>query len=142
MSRRRNLRRGSQSYEEPLINLTPLIDVVFVILIMFIVVAPLLEVDQIQLAEGHHQCSENSIAVQEQSPISIHVHHNNAIYFNKEEVSLKVLEQKLKSAKLQYPNEKPQLFHDKNAYFGTYQSIKNMVEDAGFTQMDVILKPE
>jgi len=33
------------------------------------------------------------------------------------------------------------LIHDKQAYFGTYQEIKNAVEDAGFEGMDLLLSP-
>jgi biopolymer transport protein ExbD len=36
--------------DEPLINLTPLIDVVFVVLIIFILIAPMLEIDRVKLA--------------------------------------------------------------------------------------------
>ena len=36
--------------EEPLINLTPLIDVVFVVLIAFMLIAPVLEIDKVDLA--------------------------------------------------------------------------------------------
>ena len=45
MSRRFFKQSDSRAIEEPTVNLTPLIDVVFVILIMFIVVAPLLELE-------------------------------------------------------------------------------------------------
>jgi len=47
----------------------------------------------------------------------------------------------LKKAKREMPTQIPQVFHDKNAHFGTYQMVKNAVEEAGFEQMDIILKP-
>lgn len=141
MARRIGLKKRT-IHEEPLINLTPLIDVVFVILIMFIVVAPLLELDRVELAKGHHQTNENSIAVQEKSAIAIYVRQDNSVLFNKKEVTVSELTQLLQHAKEKYPKEKPQLFHDKKAFFGTYQSVKNAVEEAGFSQMDVILQPE
>ena len=40
----------AESSEESLINLTPLIDVVFVLLITFIMIAPILKLDRIDLA--------------------------------------------------------------------------------------------
>lgn len=127
--------------EEPTVNLTPLIDVVFVILIMFIVVAPLLELDQVELANGAKIQTAASHAVQESSPIAIHVHQDNTIQFNNQLVSLPELSIRLQQAKLQYPKITPQVFHDRRAQFGTYQAVKNAVEEAGFTQMDIILKP-
>lgn len=130
------------SVEEPLINLTPLIDVVFVILIAFIVVAPLLELDRIELADAaSHLPQHPSVSVQEASPISIYVRQDNAILINGNPVNVEQLITYLKHAKKQFPHAKPQLFHDKKAHFGTYQSVKNAAEAAGFTQMDIILNP-
>ncbi len=40
------------------------------------------------------------------------------------------------------PESRPQIFHDKNAKFGTYQTVKNALEAAGFSEMDLILKPQ
>ncbi len=42
---------------------------------------------------------------------------------------------------MRYPRARPQLYHNRNAHFGTYQSVKNATEMAGFTQLDIILKP-
>lgn len=131
-----------RSVDEPVVNLTPLIDVVFVILIMFIVIAPLLELDRLELAEaGSHQ-SEGAISVQEISPITIHVYGNNAISFNERPVKIEQLQDLLKQAKKQYPQARPQLFHDRHGHFGVYQAVKNAAEAAGFQQMDIVLKPE
>lgn len=138
---RRFFRSSSQTIEEPMINLTPLIDVVFVILIMFIVVAPLLELDRVELADASADPLDNTITVQENSPISIHVNKDNAIVFNNQRVTLVQLTERLREAKKRYPKARPQIFHDRRAHFGTYQSIKNAAEAAGFQQMDVILKP-
>lgn len=127
--------------EEPTVNLTPLIDVVFVILIMFILVAPMLEMEQVQLADAPAGEVEGMAEVQQSSPISIHVHHNNAISFNTQPVKLEQLPTLLRQAKKKYPNARPLLFHDKRGHFGTYQAVKNAAEQAGFHQMDVVLKP-
>jgi len=124
------------------INLTPLIDVCFTILIMFIVVAPLLEMERIELASGPPLDQKSALAVQEKSSITIHVYGDDTIIVNKQEVSLTGLEECLIAAKQKNPTAKPQVFHDRNAKFGTYQTVKNAVEAAGFSEMDVILKPK
>ncbi|MCH9609740.1 MAG: Tol-Pal system protein TolR [Chlamydiales bacterium] len=129
----------SMSDDEPEINLTPLIDVVFVILIMFIIIAPLLEVDRVELAQGP---SVSRASVEMQSPIAIHVLKDNSIVINKQTVTLRELSAYMQRAKEQYPEMQPQLFQDKQAHFGTYQSVKNVVAAAGFDQLDVILEPE
>lgn len=141
MTRSRISFTGQSVFEEPTVNLTPLIDVVFVILIMFIVIAPLLELDRVELAEGPVAMLAASSSVQESSPITIHVHPDNTIWFNNQQVTPKDLAAKLKQAKIQYPQARPQIFHDKKAHFGTYQTVKNAAEEAGFSYIDIILKP-
>lgn len=141
MSRSRISFTGHSAFEEPTVNLTPLIDVVFVILIMFIVIAPLLELDRIELADAPMAYLSASSSVQEASPISIHVREDNSIWFNNEMTSVKYLVPLLQQAKAKYPGVTPQIFHDKKAQFGTYQSVKNAAEEAGFSKIDIILKP-
>lgn len=126
--------------EEPTINLTPLIDVVFVILIMFIVAAPLLEMDQIELADAPIFPLVGS-SVQEMSHIVVYVRQDNTIWFNNQLVTPKDLSARFKQAKIQYPQAHPQIFHDRKAHFGTYQIVKNAAEEAGFTSIEIILKP-
>ncbi|WP_059360553.1 ExbD/TolR family protein [Parachlamydia acanthamoebae] len=133
-------RYAKSTIEEPVINLTPLIDVVFVILIMFIIIAPLVEMEQIELAHAS-QASKDVSSVQANSPIHIHVKRDNTVFLNKELVSLVDLPTLLLRQKQAFPDASPQLFHDQSAYFGTYQQVKNAAEEAGFAKMDVILNP-
>ncbi len=141
MARRVGKWTRTGSIDEPIINLTPLIDVVFVILIMFIVVAPLLELDRVELADAASDPLDGTTTAQETSPIAIHVHKDNTIWYNAKRVSIAQLVPLLREAKAKYPKARPQLFHDKSGHFGVYQSVKNAAEEAGFQQMDIILKP-
>jgi len=141
MRKKRQFHQSDPSSEEGSINLTSLIDVVFVVLIMFIIIAPILEIDRVELATAASHPVKQLSNVQENSTITIHVHQNNAISFNGVNVSLEQLLVYLKKAKSQHPQGIPQLFHDKKAMFGTYQSVKNAVEQAGFEELDVILNP-
>ena len=136
------MRKKQSLLAEAEINLTPLIDVCFVILIMFIVVAPLLEVERIQLAQGPPMDQKNVVAAQEKSGVTIHVYSDDTIAVNKQSVTCGQLKEVLDYARKNNPAAKPQLYHDRNAKFGTYQNVKNAVEAAGFAEMDVILKPE
>jgi biopolymer transport protein ExbD len=126
--------------EEATINLTPLIDVVFVVLIIFILIAPMLQVDRVRLASGAQKEGKEA-AAQENSPIAIHVRADNSIWFNNRTVSSPQLLELLKEAYLRAPHKAPQLFNDKKAFFETYQTVKNAVELAGFEELDVILQP-
>lgn len=142
MTRSRISFNRQSTFEEPTVNLTPLIDVVFVILIMFIVIAPLLELDRVELADAPiAMLNGASSSVQETSPIAVHVRQDNTIWFNNQQVMPKDLVALLRQAKAQYPQARPQIFHDRKAQFGTYQSVKNAAEEAGFSHIDIILKP-
>lgn len=133
------MRRARRTvHEEVTPNLTPLIDVVFVILILFIVIAPLLESDRIELASGP---SNTTVSAQEH-PILIHVYADDTVSVNKRPVSLPELEKLLRSAHTRFPTARPQLLQDKKATFGTYQIVKGAIEKAGFSEMDVLLKPQ
>jgi len=123
--------------EEPLINLTPLIDVVFVVLIIFILIAPMLEVDHVQLASASPSTQQASHT----SPITIHVRSDNSIWIQKQHVPSALLLPTLQQMRQRHPHAPVQLFHDKQAHFGTYQSIKTAVEQAGFEELDIMLEP-
>jgi biopolymer transport protein ExbD len=125
------------SSEEPLVNLTPLIDVVFVVLITFMLIAPVLDIDPVSLAQSGGSEKKELQA----GPISIAVHADNTLWYQGKKVTLTDLDKILRQEKKRQPKAIPQLVHDKQASFGTYQSLKNMLEAIGFEQMDVILKP-
>ncbi len=124
--------------EDPMINLTPLIDVVFVVLIIFILIAPLLEVDKIELASSGQKTSSS---MSNKSEIAIYVRSDNSIWFRDHSVTPVALRKELEIAHQQFPQATPHLYHDKTAHFGTYQAVKGAVEGAGFSQMDVVLTP-
>ena len=135
--RRRN---KTNDFEEPQVNLTPLIDVVFVILIIFIVIAPILELQKIQLADAPSSDVE-SLSVQEKGPIAIHITKNDQIRLNEQLILEGELVHRLRAEKQKHPKDCPQIFCDKNAHFGAYQSVKNAAELVGFEQIDIVLQP-
>lgn len=132
---------SDSSSEDALLNLTPLIDVVFVLLITFVLIAPLLKFDHIELAPAAKSKKEQPLPTQTRNSISIQVLKDNTISINQRKITDKDLIATLISLKKNHPKETPLLFQDQEASFGTYQKIKNAVESAGFTEMDVILKP-
>ena len=137
MSRRKGYLSASRTSEENLINLMPLIDVIFVVLVMFILIAPMVNVDKVALAQSSPVTKQN-LSSQE---ISIYVRADNSIWYHQKPVSLKELEALLEVEKRQRGLQvSPQLFHDKAASFGTYQEIKNLLEKIGFSEVDVILQ--
>ncbi len=139
--RHRFQRAKDSAAEEPVMNLTPLIDVVFVILIIFIVIAPILNVDNIELAGASQSPNDRNITMKDNGPITIHVKADNTIYLNNRRIAINQLTEVLKLERRKYPEAKPQVFHDKKAHFGTYQSVKNAAEMAGFDELEIVLRP-
>lgn len=126
--------------EEPTINITPLIDVVFVVLIMFIVVAPFLEIDRVELVQGS-AVRDEVISLRDSAAIKITVDKSNQIKFNNIPVSIERIDVLMREAKESNSQIQIQLYQDEEAPFGTYQKIKNAAEAAGFQAIDVVVKP-
>lgn len=140
MKNRRFSFQSQDELQDTSVNLTPLIDVVFVVLIIFMLVAPLIETDRIELACGNPYGNEKQNSVNTKS-LTIYVRSDNTIWLNKQPINLDQLKHALKQAYLKNPDQIPQLFQDKEATFESYQNVKNAVEIAGFHYLDIILKP-
>ena len=138
--RRQRRSEGEEPFDQPLINLTPLIDVVFVVLITFMIVAPVLDIDRVQLAPGLSRAKERFAT--KPAPLTITVRADNTIWVDHQMISLANLSKWLRKEKSLRPEAVPKLIHDSRATFGTYQSVKNMVESCGFEEMDVVLQPQ
>ena len=122
--------------EEPQVNLTPLVDVVFVVLITFMIIAPILNTDHVELAPGGIQTKSDA----KSSPLSITLRADDTLIFQGKGISLQNLKAVLKAEKTRFPQEIPQLIADKKSHFGSYQEVKNLLEECGFEQMDIILQ--
>ena len=138
--RRRVIFSEEESIEEPLINLTPLIDVVFVVLITFMIIAPFLQVDKVQLAPGASVKQRESLS--STAPLAVTVQADNTIWVQQRKIQLSELKNYLLQNRRSRPKEIPQLIQESRAQFGTYQAIKNLVEECGYEELDVILKPQ
>jgi biopolymer transport protein ExbD len=133
-------RRFSLEIEEPPINMTPLIDVVFVILIGFIVIAPMLDRDQVELASKPQELRNEQVS-SSQSPIQLKVLADDSVWLKGQKIDIGQLRLALGRLKEGHPGANPVVVQDRRASFGTYQEVKNACEQAGFQRLDVILKP-
>jgi biopolymer transport protein ExbD len=138
MRKRKITRQVADSTDGSAANLTPLIDVVFVVLIMFIIIAPMLEIDKVKLATGPQTEFKEGATP---SDLYLHVLEDNTILINKRPVSESALLSVLTALHTKNPNLTPQLFQDKRALFGTYQCVKNALEEAGYKELEVVLEP-
>ena len=123
--------------EEPLVNLTPLIDVVFVVLIVFILVAPMINVDQIALAP---KAGAKSTAIDEQKQLVLRLHADGTLAIGKRIIPEAKRESALKELIRQ--DKKALLLCDKRVTFGAYQGVKDALELAGFEELEIAVSPK
>ena len=136
MAMRRKQFQSLEEEEDPPINLTPLIDVVFVLLITFILLAPILNVDHVDLAKGGILSQKDA----KQTSLAITLRADNTLLFQGKQIPLSQLALLIKAEKERSPGQYPQLIADKKCQFGLYQDVKNLLEGCGFQQMDVVLQ--
>lgn len=125
-----------EGHEEPILNLMPLLDVVFVLLITLLLISPFLNVDHVELAPAGI-LSQSDVA---KSPLTITLKANDTLLWQGNLIALGDLKRYLSEAKRTNPQWIPQLVADKNCHFGKYQEVKNLLEESGFERMDVILQ--
>src|SRR3990167_10453132 len=107
--RRKRFNIGSAENIGDAINLTPLIDVLLVTLILFILIAPLLDLDHIQLAPKGSQVQDLA-PINPNRPLKIYIHKDDTIWLGKHLLSLEALESSLHELSKFHPHEIPELY--------------------------------
>ena len=132
-------RTSSFTDENELINLTPLLDVLFVILILFILVAPMLNLEEIKLTESSSK-DLTPISINNQHSLNIYLHSDNTISVNEKMITQETLKILLDQIQENKPAPVPRLFVDKNSSFGMFTETKNLIEESGFKSLDLVIK--
>lgn len=132
-SRRRGSSRRAPMAE---INVTPLVDVMLVLLIIFMVTAPLLTAGiPVQLPDSRAKSLPT-----EKEPTTISVAADGNIYIDKEKVSLEGLPTKLEAIGADDAGEKPQitLRADKAIDYGRVMAVMGELNRAGFARIAMV----
>lgn len=118
------------------INIIPLVDVVLVLLIIFMVTAPLLYRGMdIKLP----QAATNTIKSEERKILTIEK--NQAIYLDKEEVGLARLETRLQALKGSSPEVSVYLRADREVPYGTVVQVMDLIKRAGIDKLGIVTEP-
>ncbi|MGB9761935.1 MAG: ExbD/TolR family protein [Caldimicrobium sp.] len=128
---------GKRLQEE--INVIPLVDIVLVILIIFMITAPLMTSG---LEVNLPQTKDTALAHKEREPLKITITAQGEIKISGEPVSLDRLYQWLSEAKKHNLVEEVQIEADRRAYFEIVAKVLSEVKRAGFTQVGVLTQPE
>ncbi len=111
------------------INVTPMVDIMLVLLIIFMVAAPMLQ-------QGIHvTLPKASTASQVSSPeVVITLTREHVVYFNDQVMTLKALRRKLEGLKSQEPIL---IRADRNAYVNKLIELWDLCRDAGFREVHI-----
>ena len=118
------------------INVTPFVDVMLVLLIIFMVTAPLLTAGiKINLPE-----SSSILKNEKNKPVTVSINENNEIYLQKQIVSKKELISKLTQLKKSNKNLKIFLKGDKNLNYGDIMKLMSLMNKSGFKKVALVTR--
>lgn len=131
--RRRN--RGGRLNSD--INVTPLVDVMLVLLIVFMVAAPLLSVGvPLELPK-----TDAKSLPSQTEPITISVDKDGGIFIQEAQVSLDELAPKLSAVAANGYEERIYLRADENSDYGAVMKVMARVNAAGFSNLGLVTDP-
>jgi biopolymer transport protein TolR len=119
------------------INVTPLVDVMLVLLVIFMVTAPIIQQGvQVNLP----QVRTDAIPGSEQ-PLVVTVAKNGKIYLNDNPVSLAELGQKLRAIKKLKADKQVNLRADQEVRYGTVMKTIAEIKQAGIEKLGMVTRP-
>ncbi|MBW2742675.1 MAG: protein TolR [Deltaproteobacteria bacterium] len=119
------------------INVTPFVDVMLVLLIIFMVTAPMMiEGVNVSLPEA---TSEPLSA--EQEPLIITIDKNNLLYINDYQVALDFLQEKLIKILDGRVGQEVYLKADKNISYGVVVRVMSEIKGAGIEKLGMVTEP-
>lgn len=133
--KRRRGRRGAPMAE---INMTPFIDVMLVLLIVFMVAAPLLTVGvPIDLPQSQAQALN-----QDNEPLTISVDGKGDIFLQETKVTIEEIVPKLQALAKQGLEERIFVRGDKTVNYGQIMQVMGRVSGAGFKKVALVTEQE
>lgn len=111
------------------INVTPLVDVVLVLLIIFMITAPVIYQSAIKVQLPKAKTGETT----QKSPLNFSISKEGTIVWNNETVDWKTLEDRLKALGQQNPDETALISADEATPHGTVIRLMDTLRSAGLT---------
>lgn len=116
------------------INITPLVDVMLVLLVTFIVTAPLLN----NAIHVNLPKTEATSAPDQKKPLTISIDAQGKVFFDKEEVPAALVEAQLSARKNGNPDLAVTLQGDTGVAYGNVAKVMAQIERVGITKLSVI----
>jgi biopolymer transport protein TolR len=120
------------------INVTPLVDVMLVLLIIFMISAPLLTVGvPIDLPQSQAKSLD-----QEREPLTLSVNDKGQVFLQNTEIKLEELVDKLKAVTKQGAEERIYVRGDKKVDYGTVMKVMGRLQAAGYRKVALVTEVE
>ncbi|MBP9905574.1 MAG: biopolymer transporter ExbD [Rhodoferax sp.] len=119
------------------INMTPLIDVMLVLVVIFIITAPLLaSTIALDLPKASAAPAAHTPPV-----VSVAIDASGNIYLNNQPMGLDALADRFASARLQHPDTELQLRADQSVAYGRVVSVMAAAQKAGLNRIGFVTDP-
>lgn len=117
------------------INITPMVDVMLVLLVVFIITAPLMtNAINVNLPD-----TETTEQVEEpKKPVVLSIDAQGKIYLDKDEYALEILQQELEGRKAVDPELRLNLNADEAVNYGTVAKVMVLIEKAGIDRLSMV----
>jgi biopolymer transport protein ExbD len=115
------------------INVTPFVDVVLVLLVIFMVTAPMLVREQMSVNLPKAQSGEKSVSEQ----IAIVIEKDGKIAIQKKQVTFNQIESEIKLLLESNPNAQAVISADQEAKHGDVVTVMDLVKKAGLTRFAI-----
>ncbi len=124
------------------INVTPLVDVMLVLLIIFIITAPLMSHKvKVELPEAN-LIQNPEDAPDRKNPITVAVKEDGKLYWNDEEVSKETLESRFATAAQQTPQPPLNLRGDKTTKMSVINEVTKIAQSQGMLDVGFVATKE
>ena len=133
-------RRGRARKHAPMheINVTPFVDVMLVLLIIFMVTAPMLTSGvPLELPEAKGQQLQSN-----KEPVTLSVDRSGKVFIQETEIKLDEIAPKLKAIAKNGYDEQIFIRGDKGIDYGTVMRVMGRVKSAGFTKVSLVTEAE
>lgn len=119
------------------INVTPMVDIMLVLLVIFMVTAPLLT----QGVEVNLPDSEAAAMSTNDEPLVISVAANGTTYIEERVVSITDMTEKIRAIRKANPNFPVYVRGDRNAAYGSIMTVMAQLQQAGVDRVGLITEP-
>lgn len=120
------------------INITPLVDVMLVLLVAFIVTAPLLN----KAIHVNLPKTEATASVDPKKPLMVSVDKAGVVYFDKQPVPLAQVESQLEQRKQQDADLAVSLQGDERVPYGPVAKVMGAIQHAGIAKLSLVTQPQ